>query len=383
LHATDSGKPRVFVVFWEVISMRTLRVISCVLLAAAFSLAIADSAQAIKILMHGRAIDPYDPADPYASQMGEDRFVLTYLRTVYGYNNVDYMRGEFANPDGSTATGYDVIYLSSSMNTAIIRNKYEDSTVGVVNSESNTDSDNTIGNFMLSDDSGDYGYDLLNPPNPAAYPVRHYISILNPNHPLAGGLSGLVQVFRNPPALTQSQYGLGTLGGGVNLIAELVKDDGTVPESSPGVPRHEHAIYAADVGGALLGTGVDGSPTTAAGRRAHWFESDYGFKDLTADGLTLFKATIDWAAHNTASPQPGDYFPQDGRVDARDYVAWRNSDLFMDGTETTIQAAYDLWRKNFGNVYAGSGTSSGAVPEPASVALLLVCVGIVAARRHR
>ena len=84
--------------------MRTLRTISCVVLAAAFSLAIADSAQAIKILMHGRAIDPYDPADPFASQMGEDRFVLTYLRTVYGYNNVDYMRGEFANPDGSIAT---------------------------------------------------------------------------------------------------------------------------------------------------------------------------------------------------------------------------------------------------------------------------------------
>ena len=368
--------------------MRTLRTISCVVLAAAFSLTFVDSAQAIKILMHGRAINPYDPADPFKDQMGEDRFVLSYLRTVYGANNVDYMRGEFANPDGSTANGYDVIYLSSSMNTAIIRNKYEDSPVGVVNSESNTDSDNTIGNFMLSDDSGDYGYNPLIPPlpDPATFPVRHNISILNPSHPLAAGLSGTVQIFRNPPALTQSQYGLGTLGAGVSLVAELVKDDGTVPESSPGVPRHEHAIFAADVGGALLGTGVDGSPTTATGRRVHWFESDYGFTDLTPDGLTLFKATIDWAAHNTAAPQPGDYFSQDGKVDARDYVTWRKAQTSLDGTPTTIQAAYDHWRKNFDNVYAGSGTGGGrlgAVPEPASVALMLVCLGIVATKRHR
>jgi hypothetical protein len=376
--------------------MRTSRAIFCVVLSAAFSLAIADSAHAIKILMHGRAIDPYDPNDQFASQMGEDRFVLSYLRTVYGANNVDYMRGEFANPDGSAATGYDVIYLSSSMNTAIIRGKYEDSPVGVVNSESNTDSDNTLGNFMLSDDSADYGYNPLAPPlpDPATFPVRHKISILNPSHPLAAGLSGIVQIFRNPPALTQSQYGLGPLGAGVSLVAELVKDDGTVPESSPGVPRHEHAIFAADVGGALRGTGAPESPATATGRRVHWFESDYGFRDLTADGLTLFKASIDWAASNAAPPKPGDYFPQDGIVDARDYLLWRKAKASLgvggvagfDGTETTIQAAYDHWQKNFGNVYPGSGTGaggSGIVPEPASVALLLVCLGIVAAKRHR
>jgi hypothetical protein len=368
--------------------MRTFSTISCVVLAAAFTLTIAESAQAIKILMHGRANNPYDPSDPFASQMGEDRFVLSYLRTVYGYNNVDYMRGEFAAPDGSTAAGYDVIYLSSSMNTTIIRGKYEDSTVGVVNSESNTDSTGTLGNFMLSSGSTDYGYDVLNPPNPAGYPVRHFINILNPNHPLAGGLSGLVQVFRNPPALTQSQLGLGTLGGGVNLVAELVKDDATVP-----VPQ-EYAIFAADVGGALLGDGVSSitdpngivrtSPATATGRRVHWFESDYGFKDLTPDGLTLFKASIDWAASSTSPPKPGDYFPQDGRVDARDYVTWRNAEPSLDGTPTSIQAAYDHWRLNFGNVYPGSGAVvSGGVPEPASVALLLVCLGIVAARRHR
>ena len=54
-------------------------------------------------------------------------------------------------------------------------------------------------------------------------------------------------------------------------------------------------------------------------------------------------------------PQPGDYYPQDGKVDARDYVLWRNAPTSLDGTPTTIQAAYDHWRLNFGNVYPGSG----------------------------
>ena len=63
------------------------------------------------------------------------------------------------------------------MNTAIIRGKYEDSPVGVVNSESNTDRDNDLGNFMLSDDSGDYGYNPTEASTARSYsfPVRHKI----------------------------------------------------------------------------------------------------------------------------------------------------------------------------------------------------------------
>ena len=84
--------------------MRTVKAISCVVLAAAFSLAIAARPRRLIFCFHGRAINPYDTADQFASQMGEDRFVLTYLRTVYGYDHVDYLRGEYSNPDGSLAT---------------------------------------------------------------------------------------------------------------------------------------------------------------------------------------------------------------------------------------------------------------------------------------
>jgi hypothetical protein len=61
----------------------------------------------------------------------------------------------------------------------------------------------------------------------------------------------------------------------------------------------------------------------------------------------------------------GDY-NSDGKVDAADYVVWRKNDI-------NGQQGYDDWRTNFGRT-AGSGSAlgAGAVPEPASLALLLV-----------
>ncbi len=94
---------------------------------------------------------------------------------------------------------------------------------------------------------------------------------------------------------------------------------------------------------------------------------------------------------------PGDY-NQNGVVDAADYVLWRktlNSSASPQGSgadgngDGTVNAGdYTFWRQNFGrasqiivNTGSGSGSSgslgSGAVPEPASVWLLLL--GSVAA----
>jgi T5SS/PEP-CTERM-associated repeat protein/autotransporter-associated beta strand protein len=63
---------------------------------------------------------------------------------------------------------------------------------------------------------------------------------------------------------------------------------------------------------------------------------------------------------------PGDY-NQNGTVDAADYVVWRK------GLGTTFTPNdYNVWRANFGQT-AGSGSGATAsVPEPSSVALLLV-----------
>jgi len=73
---------------------------------------------------------------------------------------------------------------------------------------------------------------------------------------------------------------------------------------------------------------------------------------------------------------PGD-FNLDGTVDAADYVAWRNTD----GTS----AGYNTWRANFGQL-SGSGSVAAAnatVPEPATLALLMLVTASCCIRRGR
>ena len=75
-------------------------------------------------------------------------------------------------------------------------------------------------------------------------------------------------------------------------------------------------------------------------------------------------------------PVSGDY-NNNGTVDAADYVVWRNGDSPDD-----TQAGYDLWRANFGKP-GGASASSAAVPEPASVGLLMIGLAAWTAARRR
>jgi hypothetical protein len=79
---------------------------------------------------------------------------------------------------------------------------------------------------------------------------------------------------------------------------------------------------------------------------------------------------------------PGDY-NRDGTVDAADYVVWRNG---LGATYT--QTDYDVWRANFGQTI-GSGAAlpsaeslSIAVPEPATLPLLIMAMVVHYARRR-
>jgi len=66
----------------------------------------------------------------------------------------------------------------------------------------------------------------------------------------------------------------------------------------------------------------------------------------------------------------GDY-NENGIVDAADYVVWRKND----GT----QEGYDMWRANFGRTAGtgAAGSASAAVPEPATLLLLLVALCVM------
>jgi hypothetical protein len=73
---------------------------------------------------------------------------------------------------------------------------------------------------------------------------------------------------------------------------------------------------------------------------------------------------------------PGDY-NHNGIVDAADYTVWR------DGLGSTFtQSDYTVWKANFGN-HSGSGASANAaVPEPATVWLLVTGILALCSRRR-
>jgi hypothetical protein len=87
------------------------------------------------------------------------------------------------------------------------------------------------------------------------------------------------------------------------------------------------------------------------------------------------------------TPPPGDY-NDDGRVDAADYVRWRQNEGTMnmlpnDPHGGTIgQDQYNTWRANFGlpnDAESGATLGANVVPEPASIGLLIggFLIGIV------
>jgi hypothetical protein len=84
---------------------------------------------------------------------------------------------------------------------------------------------------------------------------------------------------------------------------------------------------------------------------------------------------------------PGD-FNEDDKVDAADYVIWRKNEtanvaLPNDNGLATQAERFDLWRANFGNMTMPGGGSGGAVPEPATLVMLIVGMAAVALGRRR
>jgi hypothetical protein len=103
---------------------------------------------------------------------------------------------------------------------------------------------------------------------------------------------------------------------------------------------------------------------------------DSGF--LTADGSNLFDLVTE-INFTSGAQRPGDY-NRDDHVNAADYVSWRKLDA-------TNELGYTTWRQHFGEPAGGGGSphagGESAVPEPNSVALVLIGLISSAAIRHR
>ncbi|MEX2168078.1 MAG: hypothetical protein WD851_02105 [Pirellulales bacterium] len=88
----------------------------------------------------------------------------------------------------------------------------------------------------------------------------------------------------------------------------------------------------------------------------------------------------------SAAALAGDY-NGNGTVDAADYTVWRDTldsttNLAADGSGNNVvdQADYDVWKQHFGESGAGSSLGGSAVPEPASLVLLL-SIALLATRQ--
>ena len=128
-----------------------------------------------------------------------------------------------------------------------------------------------------------------------------------------------------------------------------------------------------------------GSPAINAGANAFGSAADIAGLPRPAGGL------VDIGAYEYGALS-GD-FNRDGRVNASDYIAWRDTvgtnvtrygGADGDGSGVIDQADYARWRSGFGAVAPGAGSSLGslAVPEPASLTLLAMSLGLLCVTRR-
>ncbi len=146
-----------------------------------------------------------------------------------------------------------------------------------------------------------------------------------------------------------------------------------------------------DIGGDLDLTDVDNLDVMGTGTGSSWVIATYagmlmGMFDNVTPGYMVDYGT---GSNSQITLMPGGLagdWNNDGKVDAADYVTWRNDPANNGGDPD----GYNIWRQNFGNS-SGSGaalSSSAIIPEPATILLLIAAIVVLplrsaAGRRER
>ncbi len=166
------------------------------------------AAHGAEILMVGADPDP---------TFGDDGPVFDYLTDVLGHD-VTYLAGG----DATTADGADVdlVIISSTLGSGTVRGKFIGLETPVLNWEEAIMDGATIdGNFAMGAGSE----------NGTANPGTD-LRIINPSHPLAAGLSGVIEIATDP---IPRPYVVGPVAPGVVSVASLPMDDLQQAELSP------------------------------------------------------------------------------------------------------------------------------------------------------
>ena len=164
-----------------------------------------------------------------------------------------------ANPADTVGTA--LVYISSSIDSTQLGSRLRDVPVPIIVAENNLYDDMAMTGAVEDVDHGRSAND------------QDSIHIINDTHPLAGGLSGTVQVYLFPNHLRW-----GTPGPEAITIADLV--DGS---------SNHNAIFAYETGSNMIGV-------QAPARRVAFFQSSNTGALLTIEnGWVLFNAAVDWA----------------------------------------------------------------------------------------
>jgi hypothetical protein len=157
------------------------------------------------------------------------------------------------------ATGMDLVVISSTVNSNSVTDKFRDVTVPVINWEQAVQDDMEM---VDPADSGARG--TVN--------SQTQVAIVDSGHAMAAGLSGNVTVYTSSQKMSW-----GKPNANAETIAVLTGDATRV------------VIYGYDTGASMY------SGLTAPAPRVHLFLENSGAAYLTADGVALFEAAVDWA----------------------------------------------------------------------------------------
>jgi len=256
-----------------------------------------------------------------------------------------------------------------------------DPTAGTANAVGFATSPPNAGDFRLglafSDSTHIFSKPLPNPANTLLYYTSYSGS--------TGTLIATPSLTAGSTAETELAY---TVLNGIPLLATQSSGDSHINVYNVTDPTAPVLMATAAGIGGLLANGNN------TGQLA-WGAASIGPDGAPAQTLYGLRTNGGIRAFTFSLSVNGDY-NGNGKVDAADYVVWRNN-LGLTGGATKSQGDgtgdgnvaeddYDFWKSRFGNGTAsGSGASLGAVPEPSAGVMLLVSllIGVSVASRHR
>jgi hypothetical protein len=146
-----------------------------------------------------KAVVTGDVSNTGSQPRGDEKALVSRLQSL-GFE-VNYMLSTKLSVEA--VEGYDLVVIGSSTNTKYVKKKMKTSTVPIIYNKSISFGDADFS--KVSEKTDIYKQSTM--------------TITNPNHPLAAGLKGDVQVFYEPASLT---YGIPGEGG---IVIATVKDD--------------------------------------------------------------------------------------------------------------------------------------------------------------